>query len=77
MYWPYRLTARTDPSQGSNQSSILCRVTKTIKPRKRDFAAEVRDMGAKELAVPAVTKTRHGGGAGPTATSRARISTGS
>ena len=26
-YWPYRLTARTHPSQGWNQSSILCRVT--------------------------------------------------
>lgn len=25
--WPYRLTARTKPSQGLNQSSILCRVT--------------------------------------------------
>ena len=26
-YWPYRLTVRTEPSQGLNQSSILCRVT--------------------------------------------------
>ncbi len=25
--WPYRLTVRTSPFQGGNQSSILCRVT--------------------------------------------------
>ncbi len=27
-YWPYRLTVRTHPSQGWNQSSILCGVKK-------------------------------------------------
>ena len=29
MDWPYRLTVRTSPFQGGNQSSILCRVTAT------------------------------------------------
>ena len=27
LHWPYRLTVRTSPFQGGNQSSILCRVT--------------------------------------------------
>ena len=34
---PYRLTARTDPSQGLNQSSILCRVTATRKAHLLSF----------------------------------------
>lgn len=33
LYWPYRLTVRTDPSQGLNRGPIPRRVTKKIKKR--------------------------------------------
>src|SRR3990172_932465 len=50
--WPYRLTVRTHPSQGWNQSSILCRVTKKqakrffCDPKRANCFARVRESNS-------------------------------